>query len=452
MPKCQVCDDLGVITHEVPVGHPDFGKTFPCPACSIYEERRQRSIVQMSHLEAHGEKTFQTFLPRVPHFSEAENAQLRAALSRCMNFANHPSNWLLLHGPCGTGKTHLAAAIGHECVKKGIRAIFVTVPDLLDHLRSSYAPYSAISYDQQFEMLTQVPMLILDDLGAESPTSWAQEKLYQLINTRYTAKLPTIITTNADLGTFDERIASRITDVHLVEQIFLNVPDFRRESSILTDPYLKDLSSLSLHKDKTLESFQLEYLSKKSRQSVEKAIEQIRKSEGWVLITGGNGSGKTHLAAALVHLWIGQGLGEGLLISTADLLDFLRSSFAAGAESSLDARFKAIRRIGLLVLDDFSLSGRTPEWSREKLYQLVDFRYTAKLPTIITLKPWRLAYLENQEPDFFSRFMDRRLVRWVFLDGGDYRTRFNYMDPNAEDHLKLIRKPTEADDQNQTEF
>ena len=87
-------------------------------------------------------------------------------------------------GPYGVGKTHLAAAIAHEVLSRGHAVLFAVVPDLLDHLRTTFGPHSTISYDEQFDFLRAVPLLTLDDLGTESATPWAREKLYQLINHR----------------------------------------------------------------------------------------------------------------------------------------------------------------------------------------------------------------------------------------------------------------------------
>ena len=70
-------------------------------------------------------------------------------------------------------------------ISKRHPALFVTVPDLLDHLRSTFSPQSTISYDKLFEQVRKTPLLILDDLGTESATAWAKEKLYQLFNHRY---------------------------------------------------------------------------------------------------------------------------------------------------------------------------------------------------------------------------------------------------------------------------
>jgi DNA replication protein DnaC len=68
-------------------------------------------------------------------------------------FAEEPRGWLLIHGASGAGKTHVAAAIANRCIEKGQPALFVVVPDLLDHLRSSYRPDAEMGYDALLEQV-----------------------------------------------------------------------------------------------------------------------------------------------------------------------------------------------------------------------------------------------------------------------------------------------------------
>lgn len=102
-------------------------------------------------------------------------------------------------GGYASGKTHLAAAIANYRLNTGDSPMFVVVPDLLDHLRATFNPNSAIPYDKLFNQVRSARLLILDDLGTQSATPWAMEKLYQIINHRYEAELPTVITTSSEL-------------------------------------------------------------------------------------------------------------------------------------------------------------------------------------------------------------------------------------------------------------
>jgi len=93
------------------------------------------------------------------------------------------------------------------------------VPDLLDDLRATFSPERDITYDQSFNAVRNAPLLILDDLGTQSSTPWAKEKLDQLLNHRYSQELPTIITTDIPLSNLDDRTRSRLLSPELC-QIF----------------------------------------------------------------------------------------------------------------------------------------------------------------------------------------------------------------------------------------
>jgi DNA replication protein DnaC len=129
-------------------------------------------------------------------------------------------------GGYGCGKTHLAAAIGNYRKALGEEPIFVVVPDLLDHLRAAFNPNSPVSYDRRFEEVRTAPLLILDDLGTQSATPWAREKLYQILNYRYNARLPTVITTAQSLKEIDERVRSRMLDKRLCTIYAITAPAY----------------------------------------------------------------------------------------------------------------------------------------------------------------------------------------------------------------------------------
>jgi hypothetical protein len=138
-----------------------------------------------------------------------------------------PPNWLVFTGDYGCGKTHLAAAIANELAGWGHPVVFVVVPDLLDHLRAAFAPQSTVSYDKQFDDVRTADFLVLDDLGTESATPWAREKLYQIINYRYVGRLPTVITTSSKPHQLDPKIATRISDPAHCTIFPIGVPSFR---------------------------------------------------------------------------------------------------------------------------------------------------------------------------------------------------------------------------------
>lgn len=118
-------------------------------------------------------------------------------------------NGLFITGPVGTGKTHLAAAIANQLMGGGIGVICMTMIDLLDRIKETYAQRSQweASEGDVLNTYKEVPLLIIDDMGKEPPTEWAVSKIYAIINARYEAYLPTIVTTNYT----DSELVRRLT-------------------------------------------------------------------------------------------------------------------------------------------------------------------------------------------------------------------------------------------------
>ncbi len=219
---CKICGDRGFLRMDVPVGHPSFGQVYEC-------ECRRRDVAQdrleklrkLSNLSSFSNSSFDDFVA-IPGTEQA--------LEEAISFAGDPTHrWLVLSGPVGVGKTHLAVAIAQYAIEQhSLPAYFAAVPDLMDHLRSSFSPTSEEGYDERFEEIRTAALLVLDDLGTENATPWAQEKLYQIINHRYVDRLPTVITTNVDLRKIDERISSRMLDHRLSTHVEIDAPDYRR--------------------------------------------------------------------------------------------------------------------------------------------------------------------------------------------------------------------------------
>lgn len=188
----------------------------------------QQKKLELSSLEYHKDQTFDTFKNRKAENLPPEHLDsLTDAYNASRKFAKKPEGWLVLIGGFGCGKTHLAAAIANHRANQGFPVMFIVVPDLLDHLRSTFNPNSTISYDRRFEEIRKNPLLILDDLGTQATTPWVREKLYQLFNHRYNAQLPTVITTADTLEKVDDRLRARMADRRLVKGINITAPVYR---------------------------------------------------------------------------------------------------------------------------------------------------------------------------------------------------------------------------------
>ncbi|MFN2159021.1 MAG: ATP-binding protein [Anaerolineales bacterium] len=168
---------------------------------------------ELSSLDLLHDRTFNSFQDRKDEGLPRDVIKnLEKAVQISQNYASDPKGWLLLMGPYGCGKTHLAAAIGNFRTQTGQPPLLIVVPDLLDHLRATFAPESTISLDRRFLEIRNTPFLILDDLGTQATSAWVKEKLYQLFNHRFNAQLPTVITTSNELEEIDARLRSRLID------------------------------------------------------------------------------------------------------------------------------------------------------------------------------------------------------------------------------------------------
>ncbi len=391
---------------DVPLEHPDFGKAFPCPArppsrttAVVGALNDSSNLVVLSHM------TFDNFMPQGLGLSPEKQKNLQRAYDLTFEFAQEPRGWLLIKGGFGAGKTHLAAAIANYRLQIGQPALFIVVPDLLDYLRATYSPNSAVTYDERFEALRGAPLLLLDDYGAHSATPWAQEKLFQLLNFRYNAQLPTVITTNQELEEIDLRLRSRLADVTLCQIVHINAPDFRQSGANRME---SELSTLHLHRDQRFDNFDLRAreLNRDERDALRMAYETCKHfadaPEGWLVLSGEYGCGKTHLAAAIANQR--EELGDtALFIVVPDLLDHLRATFNPNSPVAFDRRFDEIRNAQILVLDDLGTESATP-WAKEKLFQIVNHRYAARLPTVFTTTQ----ALDEIEPRLRSRMYDLR--------------------------------------------
>ncbi len=216
---CLACQGLGWV-RSMPAarpGDPDFGRLVRCvcnPAAPTHTASDLPPRLQW--------QTFASFIvvdEAPPPQGRGSNRAMQAAASA---FAADPHGWLLLAGSVGTGKTHLLAAIAQSARRS---SHFLTAPDLLDELRTGY---NDDSYAVRFDALRMSPLLLLDDLGAESATDWAEEKLFQLLNYRYNWELPTAIATNLPLEKLPARLRSRLSDRTLVKAVVATVGDVRR--------------------------------------------------------------------------------------------------------------------------------------------------------------------------------------------------------------------------------
>jgi DNA replication protein DnaC len=411
---------MGFIVPDVPPTHPNFGRAVVC-SCRAAEQEKTRAerLLELSQLGPLESCTFASFLAEGIGLTPAKQRNLKGAYSRAKEYARDPVGWLILKGGYGCGKTHLAAAVANERIAQGQPVLFINTPDLLDHLRATYSPSATELYTDRFDQVRNAPMLVLDDLGTQSNTDWAQEKLYQIFNHRYNNRLPTIITTNEELEAIEIRIRSRMVDPSLSQIVTILAPDFRRTG---VDQEQSDLSSLNLHHDKSFANFNLRERELPAAQAenlhraLETAKEFAEEPADWLVLNSvGYGNGKTHLAAAIANHVANKG-EPVLFVVVPDLLDHLRSAFNPNSGVRYDKAFDEVKTAPLLVLDDLGTESATA-WAREKLYQLFNYRYNARLPTVITTA----TPVDEIDPRLATRMLDGSRCTFFLLEVPSYR-------------------------------
>jgi len=456
-PNCPHCGGVGYVRMDYPLGHEKFGKleSCVCRARDVADGARSR-LFALSNLDRLSHLSFENFIPsgnkKAKFMTPQEAESLHEAYEISEKFAELQMGWLLLEGGYGCGKTHLAAAIANYSVNHGIPTLFITVPDLLDSLRFAYADPET-TFEQRFEEIRNANLLIMDDFGTQNATGWAQEKLFQIINYRYTNKLPTVITTNLMLDQIEGRIRSRLQDDGFVNHIKIKAPDYRRPEET-SNPGLSMLSWPDIA-EMTFESFEPRdddlgkeivttvitekesgYRSRTKERVVTKktvtqndlktlhaafsaAINFVKDPKGWCVFLGESYCGKTHLAAAIGHDRIANG-GQAILIDVSSLLDYLKDTFSKDTDVTFNRRVHEIRNTPLLILDDIKESQKSSVWAEDKLYSILNYRYHSNLPTVLTSSMDTNTFATSY-PSLWQKLLDTSRCKILVIDMPPYR-------------------------------
>jgi DNA replication protein DnaC len=190
-PECPVCGGTGWKSIEVP------GKANRVTRCDCRSEARTARLMKAARIPARYEHC--TLSDFETGFSGAHRALAQARLAAGRFVEEYPleKTGLLLIGPIGTGKTHLAVGMIQELIRsKGVHCLFCDYRELLKQIQNSYNPSVQTTELEILRPVFDAEVLVLDELGAAKSTEWVWDTVSHILNSRYNDKKSTIITTN----------------------------------------------------------------------------------------------------------------------------------------------------------------------------------------------------------------------------------------------------------------
>ena len=345
---------------------------------------------------------------------DPDNSELfRIALDAALAYAQTASGWLIFDGSPGSGKTHLAASIANRIIESGRPVLFVAASDLLDELRSGYAPDNPMPFSEIYQRVAEAEVLVLDALGSHSTTPWAQEKLHQLINHRFNGSLPTVITLGCPLEELDPHLRVRLKDAPDSQVVSTGTKSMDTGGYSIGSPHPSALERMRFD---TFEPHGTANERHKLTTARQAARAFAHTPQGWLVLCGPHGAGKTHLAVAITGELSGR--HNVYFVRVQQLMYRLQSSFQSAGDSqeTFDTLFRAAADAEVLILDDLGAENDS-EWTRATLQELLSHRYEARLPTVVTT----FIVMTQQSGAIASRLCDLSISRIIHMSAPDYR-------------------------------
>jgi DNA replication protein DnaC len=216
--NCQLCRGTGWKM----VPRPDGAGTMAV-ACDCGMEERATRVMDRARIPKRYEhcdfESYSTDVSEIPQHMSSLKAAKMLTEKFVGEFPGNSEKGLMLMGPSGVGKTHLAVACLKELIRRGHEGLFCDYRELLKDIQASYNPGSESTELRILEPIRTVEILVLDDLGASKPSAWVLDTIGLVLNARYNARLTTLVTTNYLDAAKPESKATRMPQGDFVKAI-----------------------------------------------------------------------------------------------------------------------------------------------------------------------------------------------------------------------------------------
>ena len=174
------------------------------------EETKKKLALALRRANFRNQKTLEEF---DFSFNPNINRSLIVDLASCRFIREKVCAFII--GPCGTGKSHLAQALGHSAIREGYNVLFTTASKMLAQLNAARATNG---FDRQFAKIASVDLLIIDDFGLKPLKSTQDEDFHDVISERYERK-STIVTSNLDIPEWTDAFPNRILGEATIDRL-----------------------------------------------------------------------------------------------------------------------------------------------------------------------------------------------------------------------------------------
>lgn len=205
--NCEMCPGLNHCSNVMKGHYPELNEysgylDLSMHECNKLKQKRRKTLIKSHHIP----KDIQNSTFDQIDYDRGRNEAIHSAIDFCMSFTSEtPAQGLYLYGAFGVGKSYIAGAITNELAKHEIPSLMVHFPALVEELKESIADKQI---GGKIQALKTTPVLILDDIGAESLTPWLRDEVLSVVlHNRMAEKLPTVYTSNMTLDELEEHFS-----------------------------------------------------------------------------------------------------------------------------------------------------------------------------------------------------------------------------------------------------